>query len=40
VNAGFSGEQPVGILAFNSESHAFQPSFLAWLILEHLRLKS
>src|SRR5688500_3055586 len=35
VNAGFGSEQPVGILTFNSERHAFQPSFLAWLILEN-----
>src|SRR6201988_5499366 len=40
VNAGFSSEQPVGILAFNSERYTLQTSFLAWLILENFSLES
>jgi hypothetical protein len=40
VNSGFRRKQPVRILAFNSERHAFQPSFLAWLIFENFSFES
>src|ERR1051325_2300571 len=40
VNTGFSGQQPVSILAFNSERYALQSSFLAWLIFENFGLAS
>src|SRR3954454_2908317 len=35
VNAGFRGQQTIGVFTFNSERNALQSRFLAWLILEH-----
>src|ERR1041385_6025830 len=40
MNAGFGGQQAVGVFTFNSERNALQSRFLTWLILEHFRFEA
>src|ERR1041385_6832800 len=40
VHSRFGSQQPIGVLAFNSERYTLQSGFLTWLILEHFSFES
>src|SRR5262249_26826038 len=39
VDAGFGGQEPVGVLALHRESRRLDPGFLAWLFIDDLCLE-